>query len=324
MAFDHVAAGRRVMLQEAAAITSMAEALGSGFAQAAELLLACKGRIVTTGIGKAGAVARKAAATLASTGTPALYLHPAEGVHGDLGAVTPDDVVLALSYSGESDEVSRILPTLQRIGAPIIAVTGNEASTLGAAAVLALDVSVEREACPLGLAPTTSAVAMLSMCDALAMAVMEARGFTREDFALYHPAGALGRRLTLRVADVMRSGDQMAVTGQNVLLRDALFAITRAHAGAAFLIDDEGKLTGLLTDGDVRRVILADRDALDRPAHTIMNRSPLTIAGNILAADALSILQESPKRPGEAPVIDAAGRPVGLLMIKDLLRCGIV
>jgi arabinose-5-phosphate isomerase len=183
---------------------------------------------------------------------------------------------------------------------------------------------VEREACPLGLAPTTSAVAMLSMCDALAMAVMEARGFTREDFALYHPAGALGRRLTLRVADVMRSGEQMAVTSQNVLLRDALFAITRAHAGAAFLTDEAGKLTGLLTDGDVRRVILADRDALDLPAYTVMNRSPLTIAGNILAADALSILQESPKRPGEAPVIDAEGRPVGLLMIKDLLRSGIV
>ncbi len=324
MAFDHVAAGRRVMMQEAAAITNMAGALGPSFVRAADLLLACKGRAVTTGIGKAGAVARKAAATLASTGTPALYLHPAEGVHGDLGAVTPDDVVLALSYSGESDEVSRILPTLQRIGAPVIAVTGNEASTLGVAAALVLDVSVEREACPLGLAPTTSAVAMLSMCDALAMAVMEARGFTREDFALYHPAGALGRRLTLRVSDVMRSGDQMAVTGQNVLLRDALFAITRAHAGAAFLTDHEGKLTGLLTDGDVRRVILTDRDALDQPAHAVMNTSPLTIAGNILAADALSILQESPKRPGEAPVIDADGRPVGLLMIKDLLRCGIV
>ncbi len=324
MAFDHVAAGRRVMMQEAAAITNMAGALGPSFVRAADLLLACKGRAVTTGIGKAGAVARKAAATLASTGTPALYLHPAEGVHGDLGAVTPDDVVLALSYSGESDEVSRILPTLQRIGAPVIAVTGNEASTLGVAAALVLDVSVEREACPLGLAPTTSAVAMLSMCDALAMAVMEARGFTREDFALCHPAGALGRRLTLRVSDVMRSGDQMAVTGQNVLLRDALFAITRAHAGAAFLTDHEGKLTGLLTDGDVRRVILTDRDALDQPAHAVMNTSPLTIAGNILAADALSILQESPKRPGEAPVIDADGRPVGLLMIKDLLRCGIV
>ena len=264
MAFDHVAAGRRVMMQEAAAITNMAGALGPSFVRAADLLLACKGRAVTTGIGKAGAVARKAAATLASTGTPALYLHPAEGVHGDLGAVTPDDVVLALSYSGESDEVSRILPTLQRIGAPVIAVTGNEASTLGVAAALVLDVSVEREACPLGLAPTTSAVAMLSMCDALALAVMEARGFTREDFALCHPAGALGRRLTLRVSDVMRSGDQMAVTGQNVLLRDALFAITRAHAGAAFLTDHEGKLTGLLTDGDVRRVILTDRDALDQ------------------------------------------------------------
>jgi arabinose-5-phosphate isomerase len=324
VAFDHVAAGRRVMMQEAAAITNMAGALGPSFVRAADLLLACKGRAVTTGIGKAGAVARKAAATLASTGTPALYLHPAEGVHGDLGAVTPDDVVLALSYSGESDEVSRILPTLQRIGAPVIAVTGNEASTLGVAAALVLDVSVEREACPLGLAPTTSAVAMLSMCDALAMAVMEARGFTREDFALCHPAGALGRRLTLRVSDVMRSGDQMAVTGQNVLLRDALFAITRAHAGAAFLTDHEGKLTGLLTDGDVRRVILTDRDALDQPAHAVMNTSPLTIAGNILAADALSILQESPKRPGEAPVIDADCRPVGLLMIKDLLRCGIV
>jgi arabinose-5-phosphate isomerase len=324
MCNEQIIKARGIIRAEAQALCAMSDRLDEKFLYAVEIILKCEGRVVTTGIGKAGAIARKVAATLASTGSPALYLHPAEGVHGDLGVVTPDDVVLALSYSGESDEITRLLPTLRRIGAPIIAMTGNEQSSLAKAAKIWLDCFVESEACPLGLAPTTSAVAMLSLGDALALSVMESRGFTREDFALYHPAGALGRRLILRVSDVMRSGDQMAVCDMDMQLRDVLFAITRAGAGAAFLIDKAGCLTGLITDGDVRRALLKDHDALDKPVSLFMGHNPLVISGNPLAVEALAILEESPRRPGEAPVVDSLGRPVGLIMLKDLLRSGIV
>lgn len=316
--------GRGVLAAESAALGVLADRIDSTFEQAVRLVLDCRGKRVTTGVGKAGAIARKTAATLSSTGSPALFLHPAEGVHGDLGVVTPDDIVLAFSYSGESDEVTRILPTLKRIGAPIIAFTGNAASSLGRAAEVVLDISVSAEACPLGLAPTTSAVAMLAMADAVALATMEARSFTREDFALYHPAGALGRRLTMRVSDVMRTGENVALVPEETLLRDVLFAITNARAGCAFVVDAEGRLIGMVTDGDVRRSLLADPEALAKPASVMMNRTPLAIDGDPLAAEALTILEESPRRPGEAPVLDAAGRPVGLIMLKDLLRCGIV
>lgn len=319
-----IARARAVIEAEAAAVSALAQRLDDRFVQAARRVLECRGRIITTGVGKAGAVARKMAATLASTGSPALYMHPAEGQHGDLGMVTSEDVVIALSYSGESDEVLRLLPSISRIGAFLIAMVGNPESALGRAASLILDVSVSREACPLGLAPTTSVVAMLALGDALALAAMEARGFTREDFALYHPAGALGRRLTLRVSDVMRTGDQLAIVPEPTRLQDALFAITQAGAGAAFLVDSSGVLTGIITDGDVRRALLKDRNALDRPTSDFMSRDPLTIIGNPLAVEALAILEESPRRPGEAPVVDSDGRPVGMVMLKDLLRCGIV
>jgi arabinose-5-phosphate isomerase len=315
---------RTVLQAESDAIRALADRLDERFARAVELLLGCRGRVVTTGVGKAGAIARKMAATLASTGTPALFLHPAEGQHGDLGVVTPEDVVIALSYSGESDEVLRLLPALRRIGPCLIAMAGNPRSSLALAATLTLDVTVEAEACPLGLAPTTSAAAMLALGDALAMATMEARSFTREDFALFHPAGALGRRLTMRVSDVMRTGDQMAVVPASKSLIDVMAAISRAGAGAAFMVDGEGRLTGILTEGDIRRALLKDRNALDQPVEAIMNRSPLVIAGDPLAVEALSILEESPRRPGEAPVVDPEGRPVGLIMLKDLLRSGIV
>ncbi|MCC6731221.1 MAG: KpsF/GutQ family sugar-phosphate isomerase [Chthonomonadales bacterium] len=324
MKTDILRRARLVLEAEAAAIRALAERLDQRFCQGVEMLLTCHGRIVTTGVGKAGAIARKSAATLASTGTPALFLHPAEAVHGDLGVVTPDDVVIAYSYSGESDEVVRLLPTLRRIGAPLIAACGVPSSTLAMAADVVLDVGVEGEACPLGLAPTTSAAAMLAMGDALALAAMEARGFTRERFALYHPAGALGRRLTLRVSDVMRVGDQLAIVDGGASVRDTLFAITRARAGAAFIVDEHGTLAGILTDGDLRRALLRDVGSLDRPASEVMNREPLVVAGDPLAVEALTILEESPRRPGEAPVVDSDGRPVGMIMLKDLLRSGIV
>ena len=319
-----ISRARRIILAESDALRVISTYLDDHFGEAVEMILRCQGRVVTTGMGKAGAIARKIAATLASTGTPALFLHPAEGVHGDLGAVTREDVVLALSYSGESDEIVRILPTLKRIGSPIIAICGNNQSTLSRASKIWLNCHVESEACPLGLAPTTSAIAMLSLGDALSLVAMEARGFTREDFALYHPAGTLGRRLIMRVSDVMRTGDLMSISKINTVLREVLFDITRAGAGASFIVDDSGKLVGIITDGDVRRVLLKDNDALDRPAGDVMGRNPLTIEGDLLAVEALSILEESPRRPGEAPVVDDEGKPVGLLMLKDLLRAGIV
>jgi len=319
-----LARGRAVLETEAAAIQALSARLGDDFVRAVRLVLECRGRIVCTGVGKAGAVARKVAASLASTGSPALYLHPAEGQHGDLGVVTADDLVLAFSYSGESDEVVRLLPSLERIGATLVAVAGNPASSLARAADLVLDVAVAGEACPLGLAPTTSTTAMLALGDALAMAAMDARGFTREEFAVFHPAGALGRRLTLRVSDVMRTGEQMALASPEDSLRDVLFSITRAGAGAAFVVDEQGRLQGMITDGDVRRALLKDRDALDHRAADVMNRDPLVVAGNPLAVEALSLLQESPRRPGEAPVVDAEGRAVGVIMLKDLLRSGVV
>jgi arabinose-5-phosphate isomerase len=315
--------GRRVLAAESEAIRSLSQRLDGRFVEAVTLLLHCAGRTVTTGVGKAGAIARKIAATLASTGTPSLFLHPVEGLHGDLGVVTRQDIVIAFSYSGESDEVLRLLPAISAVGAVLIAVVGQTGSALARAADVVLDISVEAEACPLGLAPTTSTAAMLALGDAMALSAMEARGFTREDFARFHPAGALGRRLTLRVADVMRTAEQVAVVREHSSVHDVLFAITRAGAGAAFVCSEEGRLLGIITDGDVRRALLRDPNALALPAERVMNRNPLVIEGNPLAAEAFQLLQESPRRPGEVPVVDSDGRPIGMVTIKDLLRTGI-
>lgn len=320
----YIARGKTVLRAESAAIDAIAERLDESFACAVDHVLHCRGRIITTGIGKAGAIARKIAATLSSTGTPAIFLHPAEGVHGDLGVVGAEDTVLAFSYSGESDEVVRLLPSLRRIGVPLIAITGSPSSTLASGAAIIIDAAISSEACGLGLAPTTSTTVMLALGDALALTVMDARGFTKDDFALYHPAGALGRRLTLRTSDVMRTGSQVAIVHLETVVRDTLFTITRAGAGAAFVIDDDGVLQGLLTDGDLRRALLNDPSTLDRSTGEVMNPHPLVIQGDPLAAEALSILEKSERRPGEAPVVDSDGRPVGCLMLKDLLRCGIV
>jgi arabinose-5-phosphate isomerase len=319
-----LARARAVIEAESEAIRALSERFDERFVRAVDMLVGCRGRVVTTGVGKAGIIAHKLAATLSSTGTPALFLHPSEAVHGDLGAVTHEDVLIALSNSGESDEIIRLLPSLAQIGACVIAMVGNTSSTLAMSAAIVLDVQVKAEACPLGLAPTASAAAMLAYGDALAMAAMEARGFTKENYALFHPAGALGRRLTLRVSDIMRTGEQMAVVPLGWPLERVTFAITKAGAGAAFLVDDEGRLVGLITDGDIRRAIQKDRAALDRPAEEIMVKNPLVIIGDMLAAEALAVLEESPRRPGEAPVVDADNKPVGLLMLKDLLRSGIV
>jgi len=313
---------REVLEIEAAGILSLRERLDDSFVSAVKLIVGCKGRVVVTGMGKSGDIAKKIAGTLASTGSPALFLHPAEGVHGDLGMVTSQDIVIALSNSGETDELVVILPVLKRIGAKMIAMVGRRDSTLADAGDIVLDVSVEKEACPLGLAPTASTTAMLALGDALALAAMEARRFTEEDYAVFHPGGTLGRRLTLSVRDVMRTGDRMAVVPEGELVRDVLFAITQAGAGAAIVADSDGRLIGIITDGDLRRHMLADERCLHRLASEVMTPNPRVILPDQLAAEGMRILEMF--KIGELPVIDEEKRPVGVLMMKDLFRAGVV
>lgn len=326
---DWLAEAQRVLREAAHALHSLADGLKEDmWRQAVELLLHAPGRIVVTGMGKSGAVGRKIAGTLSSTGTPALFLHPGEAVHGDLGVVQPGDVIVALSYSGETDEVLAILPAFARLSTPILAITNQPESTLGRAARLVLPVHVDREACPMNLAPTTSTTAMIALGDALAVSVMVARQFTPEDYAQFHPAGTLGRRLTLRVADLMRTDEAIAIVPETASVLDTMFAITRAHAGAAIVTDDIGQVSGLLTDGDIRRHLLRDQSGLSSPVSLVMNAHPGTLAPDLLAVDGLRRLGEFHPQPGsragEAPVVDTGGRPVGMLMLKDLVKAGIV
>lgn len=317
---DAVKLARQVLLTEAEAVRALADRLDESFDRAVELLLHCRGRAVTTGVGKSGAIARKLAGILSSTGTPALFLHPAEGVHGDLGAVTAQDVVILLSYSGESDEIINILPVVKRIGARSIGITRARESSLASQCDVVLDVTVDREACPLGLAPTSSTTAMLALGDALALAVMQERRFTRDDFALFHPAGALGRRLILRARDLMRTGDEMAVCRVSDSLRDVMFSISQARAGAACIVDEAGVFAGFITDGDVRRHLLHD-GTLEAPAEQVMTRNPLTVGPDDLAVEGLHLMEE--RKIGDLPVVQD-GRPVGVLMLKDVTRAGLV
>jgi arabinose-5-phosphate isomerase len=277
---------------------------------------------VVTGIGKSGHIGHKLAATLASTGIPALFLHPAEGVHGDLGAVVQGDVLIALSYGGGSEELTTILPAIKRLGVPIIAICGRPDSELCRYSEVVLDIAVEREACPLNMVPTASTTAMLAMGDALAVALMQARRFTQEDYHKLHPAGRLGRQMLLRAQDVMRTGKDVATVKKGIPLQEVLFAITSAHAGSANVLDEEGKLLGIIADGDIRRYLLAHPDGLKSPAEEVMTKTPKTAAASQLATEALLVMEKY--QIGEMPVLDENQRPVGVLMLKDLLRAGIV
>ena len=308
---------------EGEAVLALRDRIDDSFVQAVEMILNCRGRLVVTGMGKSGAVGRKIAGTFSSTGTPSVFMSPAEGVHGDLGMVTGADVILVLSNSGESEEIVSILPTLARLGVRIIAMVGRLESTVASVADVVLNVSVACEACPLGLAPTTSTTAALAMGDALALAVMEARHFTKEDYAIFHPGGALGRKLLLRVSDIMRTGDALAVVTSEATLRDAMFAITRAGAGAACVVDSDGKLIGIITDGDIRRALLADDRALLKQVAESMTRNPRTISPDRLATEGLHLMEAPPRMIGEMPVV-VDGKPVGMLMLKDLAKAGIV
>ncbi len=311
---------RQVLRIEAEAIQRLAPRLDAGLARAVELVLRCDGRAIVTGMGKAGLIGQKLSATLASTGTPSDWVHPAEAIHGDMGRVTKRDVVIALSNSGETEEVARLLPVIKRIGAPLIALTGNVRSTLAKYSDVALDVGVTREACSLNLAPTASTTAMLAMGDVLAVLVAERRGFRERDFALLHPGGQLGRRLLWRVSDLMRTGKAHPVVRDHEPVKRVLLAITRARAGSASVVDARGRLAGIFTDGDLRRHLDDGSGILNRPVRQVMTRRPKTIAADRLAAEAQRILQEH--RIDELVVVDRQRHPVGLLDIQDFLKEG--
>ncbi|MGV8941480.1 MAG: KpsF/GutQ family sugar-phosphate isomerase [Lysobacter sp.] len=321
---DFAASGRRVFAIEAQALTAVAARLDGEFSAACRLMLGARGRVVCTGMGKSGHVARKIAATLASTGTPAFYVHPGEAGHGDLGMITDADVVLALSYSGESDEVAMLLPGLKRQGNKLISMTGRPHSTLARAADVHLDVSVPTEACPLHLAPTSSTTASLAMGDALAVALLEARGFTADDFARSHPAGALGRRLLLHIADIMHTGSEIPRVSADATVSEALVEMSRKRLGMTAIVDlTDDKLLGLYTDGDLRRSLDDDQvDLRTTRIAQVMTTSPRTIGSGALAVEAAQLMETH--KIGGLLVVDADNRVVGALNIHDLLRARVV
>ncbi|MEX2243630.1 MAG: KpsF/GutQ family sugar-phosphate isomerase [Fimbriimonadaceae bacterium] len=314
---------RRVLKQEAEAVAALAERLGPEFEKAIGMVEMCQGRVITCGVGKSGHVARKTAGTLASTGTPSLFLHAAEAVHGDLGMVTDKDIVLLYTYSGETDEIVRLFPSFKNLRARTVLITGRPDSSAGREADVVLDVRVDKEACPNNLAPTTSTTVMMALSDALAVAVMERRSFGSEDFAAFHPSGALGKRLTMRVADVMRKGADLALVSPTTNVVDVMHSITNAGAGGACVVDENGALLGFITDGDLRRHFESNASPRDAVARDLMSKSPATIEPGMLAFEALEAFQNYPRKIGEMPVVDG-GKVVGLLMVKDLLRTGIV
>lgn len=316
---------RQVLRMEAEAVLEQVERIDEHFKAAVEMIMACPGRTVITGMGKSGIIGRKMAATLASTGTPSFYLHPAEGIHGDLGMVTEGDVVIALSNSGETGEVLHILPSLRRIGAKLIAMVGNPNSTLAKNSDIVLNVGVTREACPLGLAPTSSTTAALAYGDALALALLSKRKFTASQFAVFHPGGSLGRKLLLTVEDIMHSGTENPLVKADISVQDALFVITDKGLGAVSVVDDDNKMLGVLTDGDIRRGLSKGVDFLKRPVTELMTASPKTITKEKLAAQALHIMESNrPKPITVLPVVDSENHVIGLLHMTDLVRQGVV
>lgn len=311
-----------VIQTEAEAVRALAARIDESFLQACRHMLACEGRIVVTGMGKSGHIGDKIAATLASTGSPAFFVHPGEASHGDLGMITAKDVVLALSNSGETEELITILPIIKRLGVPLIALTGNPRSTLAREASVHIDVSVEREACPLGLAPTSSTTAALAMGDALAVALLEARGFTAEDFARSHPGGRLGRRLLLHVADIMHTGERIPAVRAHTPLREALLEISRKGLGMAVVVDEAGKLIGVFTDGDLRRTLDRGVDIHGTAIAEVMTRGGKRISPELLAVEALTLMEDN--KINALPVVDDEGVVVGALNMHDLLRAGVV
>ncbi|BCX88521.1 arabinose-5-phosphate isomerase [Methylomarinovum tepidoasis] len=314
--------GLEVIRLEAEAVARLATRIDANFARACQLMLRCEGRVVVTGMGKSGHICGKIAATLASTGTPAFFVHPGEASHGDLGMITPKDVVLALSNSGETDELVFIIPLIKRLGVPLIAMTGRPDSTLARQATVHIDVSVAQEACPLGLAPTASTTAALAMGDALAVALLEARGFTREDFARSHPAGSLGRRLLLKIDDIMHTGDAIPRVPETATLDQALLEMTAKKLGMTAVVDGDGRVQGIFTDGDLRRLFeRGDCDIHTTPIREVMTRGCATASPGMLAAEAVKLMED--RKINALLVVDDDNRLVGALNMHDLLRAGV-
>jgi len=313
-----LALGRAVLEIESRAIGDLVDRLDQAFIQATEYMLGCRGRIVVLGMGKSGHIGGKIAATLASTGSPAFFVHPGEASHGDMGMVTTDDVVLAISNSGETDELVVLIPLIRRLGIPLVAMTGNPSSSLAKQATVHVNVAVSEEACPLGLAPTSSTTAALAMGDALAIAMLQARGFTEQDFALSHPGGTLGRRVLLKINDVIHTGSSMPTVSSDVTISDALVEMTGKGLGMTAVIDNEGHVAGIFTDGDLRRVLDQKTDITCVTVGAVMTPDCTTVNADILAAEALRIMQDG--KFNALLVIDDEDRLVGVLNMHDLLR----
>ncbi|RUR16896.1 KpsF/GutQ family sugar-phosphate isomerase [Legionella sp. km535] len=313
--------GLAVIETEAQAVFELTQRIDARFEKACELLLACKGRIVVTGMGKSGHIANKLAATFSSTGSPAFFMHPGEASHGDLGMITPQDTVVAISHSGNTVELVTILPLLKRLEVPLITLTGNVDSTLAKSADVNLDVSIKQEACPLGLAPTTSTTVSLVMGDALAIALLQARGFSAEDFALSHPGGALGKKLLLRIDDLCHKGDQLPLTNEKATISEALIEVTDKKLGMTCVVDNHGILVGVYTDGDIRRTLTSQYDINTTQLKEVMTRNCRTIHTGMLAAEALAIMQKYSIT--SLVVVDEMNRPHAVLHLHDLLKAGV-
>jgi len=321
MSNDHLSYAKEVLKTEASAIEAVAARLGDSFLKALDLVTDCQGQIVVTGVGKSGIVAQKISATLASTGMPSFYLHAAEAVHGDLGRIRETDVVLALSFSGETEEIVRLIPLLRRMGTPLIAITGDTDSRLGKESDVVLSLGPVVEACPMGLAPTSSTTASMALGDALALAASRRKEFTREEYALFHRGGALGRKL-LRIGEIARTDEELATVSSETTVREALGLVSgpEGRTSAVLVVDDDGALVGIFTDGDLRRLIQQDMEFLSGPIEAVMIRNPKTVTTEMLVADAQKLMNEH--RIDEVPVVDDAGRPIGVLDVQDLLEVG--
>jgi arabinose-5-phosphate isomerase len=308
---------RQVLTIEASAITDLIDRLDDSFSRAVELLLHCRGRVLVTGMGKSGIISRKIAATLSSTGTPAFFLHPADAIHGDLGALQADDVIVALSYGGETGEILRLLETIRRVGARMVALTGYPGSTLGQAADVTLDCRVSEEACPLNLAPTASTTAALALGDALAMALLVRKGFRQEDFANLHPGGKLGKRL-MRLEQLMHGGDQLPSVALDTPMRDVIYEMSRKGLGMTCVVDADGRLAGIITDGDLRRHMMDTSSVLGQAAGVVMTRGPVTVARTMLAVEALNLMER--RKITSVVVVAEDGRVEGVVHLHDLWR----
>lgn len=316
-----IESGKNTIFTERDALNETGKRIDKNFVKAVELILACKGRVIITGMGKSGHIAKKIAATLSSTGTPSFFLHPAEGIHGDLGMLVKGDVVIALSNSGETEEIKNILPVIKRLQVPLISITGNVKSTLGLKSDATLDAYVEREACPMNLAPTSSTTVSMALGDALAVALVVERGFKASDFALVHPAGALGKKLLLKVGDIWHTGNELPVVKLSTSMKDLLYTISSKGFGCAAVIDDNGKMTGIVTDGDLRRAMEKFENIANANIQEIMSKNPKLINKDDLAASAMALFEKYSIT--SAFVVNEHGKPEGLVHIHDLTKAGL-